>query len=393
MSEQNRLAAAREAAAREDRDRGNQSRCRTRECDQRGLYVSQSPLHPETPHAGEGAYALRRPTSSAPQSRPVPACGVRLLVVEDDPDQQELIVETLQEHFGAGCTDAVFTCGDALQKPLNKYDLILTDYNLPDGNGVDLLGKIKACTNAPVMLLTGENDTRTAKEAMRRGATDYVVKAGEYLLTMPLIVEKNLAAARMASERELAERQAQQAMQDRTTRLETELKQAEQLANTDAMTGCYNRRAFDRVFAQMFAEATRTDAELCCIMLDLDKFKQVNDTFGHDVGDDLVRAAARAIRENLRAMDVPCRYGGDEFIILLPKAGADEAQGVAARIRNAYATASNGLVGEAKTMSVGIAGLKTTHPAPTSTQELWVAADKALIRAKESGRDQICAAA
>ncbi|MEL7239136.1 MAG: response regulator, partial [Planctomycetota bacterium] len=175
--------------------------------------MTERSLNPETPRGDDGAYPLRRPTSSVPELRSAPVCGVRLLVVEDDPDQQELIVETLEEHFGGGCTDAVYTCGDALQKPLNKYDLILTDYNLPDGNGVDLLGKIKACTNAPVMLLTGENDTRTAKEAMRRGATDYVVKAGEYLLTMPLIVEKNLAAARMASERALAEQQAQQAMQ------------------------------------------------------------------------------------------------------------------------------------------------------------------------------------
>ena len=329
-------------------------------------------------------------TSSSP-SEPKRAddLPVQLLVVEDDPDQQDLISEVLQDHFGPGCVQVAGTCEQGLHLATTAerpFDLILTDYNLPDGNGVDLLAKLRARTPSPIMLLTGENDHGTARAAVEGGAVDYVVKAGAYLVTMPLTVEKNLTAARVALQQNQRQESARREM-------ETQLKEAELLANTDGMTGCYNRRAFEKIFDQLLAEAQRTGAELACIMLDLDKFKQVNDSFGHDVGDELVKAAAEAIKGNLRTMDVACRYGGDEFIILLPKATSDLAQRAAQRIRNAYAMTSNALVGEAKTMSVGTACLRETDPPPKSSQELWVAADKALIRAKELGRDQICSAA
>ena len=312
----------------------------------------------------------------------------RLLVIEDDIDQQMLITEALEEHFGEGCVDVADNCAAGLEKVdgSEPFDLILTDYNLPDGNGVDLLAKLRQHTRSPIMLLTGENDHQTARAAVKGGAVDYVVKAGAYLVTIPLTVEKNLAAYQIASQQSRQQELDRQALQD-------ELKQAEEMANTDAMTGCYNRRAFDRIFAQLLAEAQRTGAELSCIMLDLDKFKQVNDTFGHDMGDELVKAAANAIQANLRTMDVACRYGGDEFVVLLPKATSEFARGAAERIARAYAVSSNALVGEPKTMSIGTASYLETDPRPANSQELWVAADKALIHAKESGRNCICAAA
>ena len=315
---------------------------------------------------------------------------VRLLVIEDDPDQRELITETLTDHFGPGAVDVAETCAAALRKPLAGYDLILCDYNLPDGNGLDLLLELKRRCDAPVMMLTGENAAQMAREAIRRGATDYVVKAGNYLLTIPLTVEKNLVAGHVQRERETTAA----TLMERNTELERNLKHVEQLAATDPMTGCYNRRAFESVFAQLFAEASRTSADLACLMIDLDQFKEINDSLGHAIGDELIRLAAQCIRSNLRQMDVACRYGGDEFILLLPKADLSKATAVAERIRKNFTVSSAALIAaRGRTMSIGVASLRDVSPRPASAEGLMVATDRALYQAKESGRNRVCGAA
>ena len=318
------------------------------------------------------------------------ASPCRLLLIEDDPDQQELVVETLEEQFAAGCVTVAGTCAEAREADLPSFDLILCDVNLPDGNGLELLAHLRGRTAAPIVMLTGENDTAFAREAIRGGATDYVVKAGAYLMTMPLLVEKNLAAGMLARERAVAEA----SLRDEATRLQTELSDAEQRASTDAMTGCYNRRAFERIFAQLFAQSYRNGDDLTCVMIDLDKFKQVNDTLGHAVGDELIRTAARSIQGNLRQMDVACRYGGDEFILLLPRTDCALASAVANRIRLDYGNASAQLLkGEPRSMSIGVGSRLTATPPPANPEQLMEAADRALYQAKENGRNQIAACA
>lgn len=325
-------------------------------------------------HMGHSSANAHPTDSAADQPR------VRLLLVEDDPDQQDLIAEVLEEQFGAGCVEVVGRCqdADAVADP-TVYDLILLDINLPDGNGLDVLERLRGrCGEVPVMMLTGASEAELAREAIRRGAVDYVVKAGAYLATMPLTVEKNLAAGDEARRR-----------QDEVKQVRVRLSEAEREASTDAMTGCYNRRAFERIFEQSFAESYRGDGDLACVMIDLDKFKQVNDTLGHAVGDDLIKAAARSILSNLRQMDVACRLGGDEFVLLLPRTNEQSAAQVADRIREDYATASSRLLParERKTMSIGVASVFGTSPRPSNPEALMLACDQTLYRAKESGRD------
>jgi two-component system cell cycle response regulator len=312
---------------------------------------------------------------------------VRLLVIEDDPDQRLLIEETLCDHFGIGAVDLAETCAAALSRELAAFDLILCDYHLPDGNGLDLLLEIRKRCAVPVMMLTGQNAADTAREAIRRGATDYVVKAGNYLTTIPLTVEKNLVAGRVQIERETVAATLQQ----RNSELEHNLRQVQQLASTDPLTGCHNRRAFERILEQIFAEAYRTASDLACVMIDLDRFKQVNDSLGHATGDQLIKLAARCIRSNLRQMDVACRFGGDEFVLLLPKANLSKAIAVSERIRRDFSLASASVSGtSAKTMSIGVGSLQEQAPTPASAEALMKAADRALYLAKQAGRNMVC---
>ncbi len=128
---------------------------------------------------------------------------LRILIIEDDDDQRELMRETLEDHFGPGTVSGVDSGDAALREDLTSFDLILSDYNLPDRTGMELLEQIKARTSTPVIMVTGENVGRMAVDAIRKGATDYVVKFGDYLFTIPLVVEMNLTVANVKRENEL----------------------------------------------------------------------------------------------------------------------------------------------------------------------------------------------
>jgi diguanylate cyclase (GGDEF)-like protein len=319
--------------------------------------------------------------------------GLKLLIIEDDPDQRDLIRATLEAHFGPGTASGAATIADALSQDVDAFDLILSDHNLPDGTGLDLLERMRlAKLSTPVILVTGENVGRIAVEAIRRGAMDYIVKFGEYLLTIPLVVEKNLTMAKVERENKRLRLDLERAYEEvhkKNLQLEESLHRLELAAATDPLTGLYNRRHFGMVVEQLFAEAQRYDNDLSCVMIDLDGYKQLNDAFGHQVGDQLLVVAAKAITSNLRKMDVAARYGGDEFVLLLPRAGTDEAAGVAARVREDFGRASAAVLrrNAGLTMSIGIGSL--LGDAVLGTEQLIARADAALYRAKAEGRNRV----
>jgi two-component system cell cycle response regulator len=317
---------------------------------------------------------------------------LKLLVIEDDTDQRELIRETLEDHFGRGTVVAVGTMAQAIAQPVETFDMILSDYNLPDATGMELLEIIRSRCRTPIILVTGENVGHIAVEAIRKGATDYVVKLGDYLFTIPLVVQKNLTVAKVMRENETLRTELESALSEvrnKNAQLEASLQRERELASTDPLTGLYNRRHFSRVLDQLFAEAQRYDKDLSCVMIDMDGFKTLNDTHGHQVGDRLLVTAGKVIAANMRRMDVAARYGGDEFVLLLPHASAEEAAIAAQRIRDDFRKASAGLlnVADGLTMSIGIGSLSVHRPA--SADQLVAKADGALYRAKAAGRDRI----
>ena len=317
---------------------------------------------------------------------------LKLLIIEDDPDQRELIRETLEDHFGRGTVVAAASQAQALAQALEKFDMILCDYNLPDATGMELLLEIRRRCKTPVIMVTGENVGQIAIEAIRKGATDYVVKLGDYLFAIPLIVEKNLTVAKVMRENESLRMELEQALdevRDKNSQLEVSLKRVEEMAATDPLTGLYNRRHFNRVLDQLFAEAQRYNKDLSCVMIDLDGYKQLNDTFGHQVGDQLLVLAGKVIAASMRRMDVAARYGGDEFVLLLPHASVEEASIAAQRIRDEFRQSSAAILNrkEGLTMSVGIGSLQRHNP--SGAEQLVALADSGLYAAKAGGRDRI----
>jgi two-component system cell cycle response regulator len=317
---------------------------------------------------------------------------LKLLIIEDDPDQRELICETVEDHFGAGVTQGVASRAEALKEDLGRFDLILSDYNLPDATGMQMLEDIRQRCDTPIIMVTGENVGQTAADAINRGATDYVVKFGDYLFTIPLIIQKNLTVAKIKRDNARLQAELQTALRevrDKNVQLEQSLQRVEQMAATDPLTGLYNRRHFSKVIDQMFAEAQRHEKDLSCVMIDLDGYKQLNDKWGHQVGDQMLQVAAKAIGNNLRRSDVAARYGGDEFVILLPHADVEQAYKVAQRIAEQFVAMEFAMKGQdlGVTMSIGISSL--VGGVPPAADQLVAQADKAMYSAKAQGKNRI----
>ena len=161
--------------------------------------------------------------------------------------------------------------------------------------------------------------------------------------------------------------------------------QMQQQALTDSLTGCYNRRSFEMQLDRELQMATRLHQPLSLLMLDLDRFKQLNDTVGHDAGDDALRKLSDCFRQELRGVDTPCRFGGDEFALILPQAYCDGAMVVAERLRKRIEEIEIPGFGPL-TASIGIAAFPGHG---VSRAELVSAADMALYSAKRAGRNRV----
>lgn len=320
----------------------------------------------------------------------------RLLLIEDDPDAACLVRETLEDHFGPGCVQHCATLAQSLSIDLHRIDLVLSDMNLPDGCGLDVLGKfLQQRPDLPLVFVTGEGILDNAILAIRRGAYDYVVKAGEYLFTLPVIVEKNLELWRIKRENENLADQLEEMLDQvrvKNQQLEEMVTKLETMAATDPLTGLANRRSFGQAMDRRFADAVRQGHDLACVMIDLDGFKQLNDSLGHPTGDRVLQIAARVLQANCRRSDVAGRYGGDEFVLILPQIDEAAASQVVRRIGEEFETATAmeleraGFEGRLS-MSMGLSMLEPQRV--TSPDQLIAQADHALYCAKSAGKTQM----
>ncbi|MBS3735356.1 MAG: diguanylate cyclase [Phycisphaerae bacterium] len=319
----------------------------------------------------------------------------RILVIEDDPDQRDLICEALRLHYQGAPDDTIVgvaTVDETVKANPERFDVVLQDYNRPDVNGLELLTQIRKMADVPVIIVTSHNDLATATKALRQGAEDYVVKLGDYLFALPVVIEKAIRQHRVRRQNARLQQDLEAMLSELTTKnvqLRESLQQLETMATTDHLTGLANRRRFGEVLQRTYSQATRYGFDLTCCMCDLDHYKQINDTRGHIVGDQLLLLTAEVIRGTLRTSDVAARYGGDEFVLLLPHTDVDRALAVCERIRDELTdrAAQRGDLVQRLTLSVGIASLRANQP--DNADALVAMADRALYVAKDKGKDRI----
>lgn len=320
----------------------------------------------------------------------------RLLLVEDDADTASLMIEILTDHYGTNPIQHITHVGAASAVDLTQVDLVLSDMNLPDGTGLELLGKLLARrADLPVVLVTGEGILENAITALRNGAYDYVLKAGDYLMAIPEIVEKNLSLWRVKQENHQLNTKLQQTLEEvriKNRQLEEAVRQLQTMAATDPLTGLANRRAFNQSLARYFADASRQGHDLTVIMVDMDNFKKLNDTLGHQRGDEILQAVAQCLEASCRKSDVIGRFGGDEFVVVLPQTDPLVARQVGQRVFDSFDRhLSHGAGRDAAacdvSLSMGIASLSLTQP--QTPDQLLAQADHALYRAKNSGKSRM----
>ena len=289
-----------------------------------------------------------------------------IVLIEDDPSVTRLLTIHLER---AGCSVRTAGSLEEARHVLrgNTWDLVLLDRRLPDGDGLELCSEIRRTRpDAYIMILTGRAGDPDKILGFEAGADDYVTK--------PFNVDELLARVRAGL---------------RIVDLQKALFASNQLLHdmslTDALTGLRNRRALDQELATRFATAGRYHRALSVAVVDVDHFKQINDSFGHQMGDIVLREVASLLRRGTRATDVVARLGGEEFCLLLPETGLFEAAQVGEKIRALIASSVADFPGV--TVSVGIASMPHSHV--QSAEELMFAADAALYRAKNNGRNRV----
>ncbi len=302
-----------------------------------------------------------------------------LLLIDDSEAQASQIIETL-ERLGYAVQRAS-SGAEGLRLAREKTpDLVLLDVVMPDIDGFAVCRwlKVNADTrDIPVIMLTVRTAVADRIAGLTIGADDYLAKPFD---------DQELEARIFAALRVKA---VHADLRSRNQQLETMLHSVEAMAVTDSLTGLYNRRRFSDVLKREFAVTRRYRNTLSCLLIDLDHFKQINDRFGHDAGDQVLKEVARRIAGSLREVDLAARYGGEEFAVLLPHTSKKDAKTVAERLLNNLRkqefTFGRELV--KITASIGCAG--NTDVASGQAEDLVKAADVALYEAKNSGRNAV----
>jgi two-component system cell cycle response regulator len=251
-----------------------------------------------------------------------------------------------------------------------KPDLVLLDVMMPTIDGYKLAKMIKAdaATFVPVILLTALEDAESKRRGMAAGADDFLTKP-----VRPL--ELSIRITSMLR------------IKDLTDQLQEANAKLAQLAVTDPLTGLHNRRSLYAQLDREFCRAQRYGRPFSVIMLDVDHFKAVNDTHGHQQGDRVLRVVADVLRTTIRASDLGGRFGGEEFMVLLPETGRDTVGIIAERLRQAVQQARGGEGLPQVTVSLGAATTELVRA--TTFEELVHLADDALYRAKREGRNRV----
>jgi diguanylate cyclase (GGDEF)-like protein len=172
-------------------------------------------------------------------------------------------------------------------------------------------------------------------------------------------------------------------------RLEESNAQLEELVQTDLLTGLYTRRHFESALQEHCAEAARYKVPLSCLMLDLDHFKDVNDTFGHDMGDIVLREVAGILLHNAREADMVARFGGEVFVILLPHTPRGGAKVIADRLCQAVANHAFDSIPDKRRLTISIGACSTREEGPVAPKELVKQSDQAMYQSKRNGRNQV----
>jgi two-component system cell cycle response regulator len=298
----------------------------------------------------------------------------RILLVEDQPATLERIRNTL------GATHKIDSESDPQEALFraaeSDYDLAIISLGLDRIDGLRLCSQIRSLDRTrtlPILVIVGPDDNPRLLRGLDLGINDYLMRP----------VDPNELRARVRT----------QVRRKRfADRLRDNMQMTIEMAITDGLTGLYNRRYMETHLGSLVEQAGSRGKPLTILVLDIDYFKAINDTHGHDAGDDVLREFATRIRKSIRGIDLACRLGGEEFVIVMPETDMAVAAIVAERLRRRIASEPFAVTQGTKAIDVTISiGIATLDTADDNASTILKRADQALYRAKRDGRNRVVA--
>jgi two-component system cell cycle response regulator len=302
------------------------------------------------------------------------AQGGQILVVEDRERSAERIVEALEaEHAVERVTDPAAALVLVAE---TNYDLMIVSLSLEQADGLRLCSQVRSIDGTrhlPLMIIVEPGEEARLLRGLDIGVNDYIVR--------PVDANELVARARTQVKR----KRFVEHLRDR-------LEETVEMAMLDPLTALHNRRYMMSHLETLLQEATMRDKQVSVLMLDIDYFKAVNDTHGHDAGDAVLREFAERVRRNIRGIDLACRLGGEEFVVVMPDTDLAKAYLIGERLRQCIAAAPF-YAGERAsalrmTASVGVAAIEQPSDTPS---RILKRADQALYCAKRDGRNRVVA--
>ncbi len=339
------------------------------------------------------ATATTQPTPSTPAIATMPGMGAaappaqraRILAVDDDAMSLKLVASLLQRagHQVTTASNGIEAMKLAMQVVPH---VLIADRYMPELDGLQLCRRMRqfeAGRRVYVLLLTGDENEDHIVEAFDGGCDDYIVKP----FKPKLLLARVRAGMRVVQLQERVDFDKAQS-QRHVAEMGIKERQLQQAAITDVLTDLPNRRYAMELLRDSWKSSTRDDVPLSAIMVDIDKFKRVNDTFGHDIGDLVLKETARVLRTIVEPPACVCRLGGEEFVVVMPGASGERAKEVAEQLR--VAVAAHAIRGGSFDGPVNISlGVATRQADVPGFEQLLKLADDGLYRAKENGRNQV----
>jgi len=308
---------------------------------------------------------------------------MRVLFVEDNKDAREAIYDLLSNFF-----DMIVTASNGKEgiKTFNSqdFDLIITDINMPVMNGIEMIKEIRKDNPLiAIIALTAHQEFDYMFETINLSVDGYLLKPLDYKLFQVLLSRITKALYNVKKNKEYEEHLEELVKQKSQELLE--------LANKDPLTNLYNRRYFNETSSLLFNLSKREKSNLTTLMIDIDYFKAINDTYGHLTGDKVLKNMADNLLQIIRETDVAIRFGGEEFIILLPNTALQGAKSIAQKICKTIAKEKimslNDNTSFQYTVSIGITICDCEND--IDIDNLIQRSDEALYRAKNAGRNQV----
>lgn len=301
--------------------------------------------------------------------------GGRILIVEDHRRTAERLMKVLwseyQVDIEAGPEESLFRAADG------EYDLLIVSLSLRGADGLRLCSQVRSLDRTrhlPILILVEPEHDKQLLRGLEMGVNDYLVRP----------IDNNELVARVRT---------QLKRKRYSDLLRTRFEQSVEMAVTDSLTGLHNRRYMESHLKTLVEEATARGRALSVLVVDIDYFKSINDSYGHDVGDEVLKDFAARIRRRTRGIDLACRLGGEEFVVVMPDTDLSKAYLVGERLRQSIADEPFEITSDSTsqlhiTASVGVAALEQVQDTPAT---LLKRADQALYCAKRDGRNRVVA--